>query len=67
VQTFRTNIKCGGCVSKVKPFLDELKDVKSWQVDLNSPDRTLTVDGEISPELVSLALAKAGYKGDKIG
>jgi copper chaperone len=66
MQTFRTNIKCGGCVSKVRPYLDGMKEVKTWQVDLNSPDRILTVEGDISAELITKAIAAAGYRADKI-
>jgi copper chaperone len=66
VQTFKTNIRCGGCIQKVKPYLDGLKEIKTWQVDLASPDRILTIDGEISAELVTKALAEAGYNAEKL-
>ena len=64
--TFKTNIKCGGCVAKVKPFLDNLKEIKSWNVDLASVDRVLTVEGEIKAETITRALAEAGYSAEKI-
>jgi copper chaperone len=63
---FKTNIKCGGCVAKVKPYLDGLKEVKSWNVDLASADRTLTIEGEINAELITRAIAQAGYSAEKI-
>jgi copper chaperone len=63
---FKTNIKCGGCVAKVKPYLDNLKEVKSWNVDLASADRLLTVEGEINAGLITGALAEAGYSAEKI-
>ena len=66
MQTFRTNIKCGGCVSKVKPYLDRMKEITNWQVDLNSQDKILTVEGDVSAELITKALAAAGYRADKI-
>lgn len=66
MQSFKTNIKCGGCVSKVKPYLDGLKEIRSWKVDLDSPDRILTVEGEISGGLVIKAIAAAGYRADSI-
>jgi len=66
VHSFKTNIKCGGCISKVRPFLDGNKNIRSWQVDLNSPDRILTIEGEISSELVVKIVAAAGYKADPI-
>ena len=40
---FKTNLKCSGCVSKVTPFLNSMKDVMDWSVDLNHPDKVLTV------------------------
>jgi copper chaperone len=64
--SFRTNIKCGGCVEKVKPHLDIIKGIKSWNVDLASPDRVLTVEGEISDELIIKTIAAAGYRAEKI-
>jgi copper chaperone len=66
MQSFKTNIKCSACVQKVKPHLDRIKEIKSWQVDLASPDRILTVEGEISGELIIKAVALAGYRADKI-
>ncbi|NTV83308.1 MAG: hypothetical protein HGA23_03280 [Bacteroidales bacterium] len=66
MQSFKTNIKCSACVQKVKPHLDGMKEINSWQVDLASPDRILTVEGEISGELIIKALAVVGYRADKI-
>jgi copper chaperone len=66
MQSFRTNIKCGGCVSKVKPYLDAIKGMNSWKVDLASPDRLLEIDGEVSVEDVIKALSAAGYRADQI-
>jgi copper chaperone len=66
VQSFKTNIKCGGCISKVKPYLDKIPEIKSWNVDLASPDRILTIDGDVNSELVVKAIASAGYRADKI-
>ena len=66
MQSFKTNIKCGGCVNKVKPFLDGLKEIRSWKVDLDSPDRILTVEGEINGDIVIKAIAAAGYHADSI-
>ena len=66
MHTFRTNIKCGGCVSKVKPYLDNLKEIKSWEVDLNSADRILTVEGDVTEETINKALAATGYHAELI-
>jgi len=66
MQRFKTNIKCNGCIQTVRPYLEATKEIKSWEVDLNSPDRILTVEGEISEEKVILAIQAAGYKAEKI-
>jgi copper chaperone CopZ len=41
---FKTNINCSGCLSKVTPFLNEEKNIKKWDVNLESDDRILTVE-----------------------
>jgi len=66
MQYFKTNIKCGGCVSKVKPGLDAIKEIKSWNVDLASPERLLSVEGDVDSEVIEKALLAAGYRGEKI-
>jgi len=65
---FKTNVKCDGCVETIKPHLNKLIDIESWQADLTSPDRILTVngkDGLRSQEVIS-TLQKAGYSAEEI-
>ena len=40
---FKTNINCGGCVAAVKPILDNIDNLDSWQVDTSSKEKTLTL------------------------
>lgn len=63
---FKTNIKCGGCVATVTPFLNDQQEISSWSVDTNTPDKLLTVEGNMTEEVVIEALEKAGYKGEKV-
>ena len=63
---FKTNIKCGGCIQTVKPFLESLKEIKNWQVDLSSPDRILSVEGDVAEEKVIQAIQAAGYRAEKL-
>jgi len=64
---FKTNIKCNNCVAKVSQFLDESVNIKEWNVDLESPDRILTVTGEgINNDLVKDTVMKAGYRAEEI-
>ena len=55
---FKTTLKCSGCVSKVTPFLNSLRDVTEWSVDLQHPDKVQTGD----THSVKKAFENAGYK-----
>ena len=63
---FKTNIKCGGCVATVTPYLNEISE--KWQVDTDHPDKILRIDTEeaVNPKEVVSVLDKAGYKAEKI-
>ena len=59
---FRTNLRCGSCVATVTPYLDRVPGLDSWDVDVASSDKTLTVEGNAPTEAVKDAVSKAGYK-----
>lgn len=60
--TFKTNINCGNCLAKVTPQLNAQSGIQSWSVDLEDPDRTLTVETtDLEPEDVKKAVLKAGF------
>lgn len=61
---FKTNLKCSGCVTTVAPKLDEIKGIEKWDVDLTSPEKTLSVEGNVLPEEIEKAFEKAGYKAE---
>lgn len=65
---FKTNIKCGGCIATVTPFLNELAGVKSWEVDTATPERLLTIktDQGTSEKSIIETLEKAGYQAERI-
>lgn len=64
---FKTNIKCNGCVAKVTPFLDGEKQIDEWKVDLENPERILSVKTEsISSESIVDLLKKAGYSAVEV-
>ena len=65
---FKTNIKCGGCIATVTPFLDKIPAISSWEVDTNSPDKILTVKGNetLNTAEISSSLADAGYVAEEI-
>jgi copper chaperone len=65
---FKTTIKCSGCVATVTPYLNETVGANNWQVDLQSPEKVLTVntDQKEKEQEVIKKLQEAGYKAEKI-
>lgn len=63
---FKTNIKCGGCIATVTPFLNADKNIENWQVDLESASRILTVHTDHSAEEIAELVKKAGYRAEEI-
>lgn len=64
---FKTTMSCSGCVSKVEKFLNGEKDILKWEVDLNSPDKILTIETEkLEASQIPPLLLKAGYKAVQI-
>ena len=60
--TFSTNIQCSNCLSKVSPKLNEQVGIQTWQVDLQDPNHTLTVETEnLESEDIRKAVLKAGF------
>ena len=63
----KTNIMCGSCVAKVTPTLNEAVGEANWKVDTLNPKKILTVSTEtLNEEDVIKAVAKAGYKAEKV-
>jgi copper chaperone len=64
---FKTNIKCSGCIATVTPVLNELVGQDNWEVDLQSPDKILTVSTDQAGEQqIKQAVEKAGYKAEPV-
>jgi len=65
--TFKTNIHCDSCVQNVTPFLNRSAGEENWNVDINNPEKILSVSGEnIDPEKIKSSLEEAGYKADPV-
>lgn len=63
---FKTNIKCSGCVAAVTPALDNLAGQDNWEVDLQSPEKILTVAvDKAGKDEIKQAIEKAGYKAEE--
>lgn len=64
---FKTNINCGGCISKVTPFLDKQEGIESWEVDTTNPDKILTIESDgATEEDVKATLQKVGFKAEAV-
>ena len=63
---FKTNIKCSGCVEKVTAPLNATVGLGKWSVDLNDPNRTLSLEGEVNETKMKEALEKVGYRAERI-
>ena len=63
---FKTNIKCGGCIAAVTPFLTAENGIDKWEVDLQSENRVLSVEtGKSAGEVVEV-IKKAGSVAEPI-
>ncbi|MBX9851729.1 MAG: cation transporter [Cytophagaceae bacterium] len=59
---FKTNINCSGCVAKATPHLNEEKSIEKWEVNTQTADKVLTVEGEnLDKEKVKEVVEKAGF------
>jgi len=61
VRKFTTNINCGKCMMAVTPYMEQVEGLQSWDVDLKSSERTLTIRGNAEKAHLAEALSKAGY------
>lgn len=63
---FKTNAKCGGCVARIGAELNKSVGGGNWNIDLNTPEKVLTVTSDKkSAEIVALVQA-AGYKAEPL-
>lgn len=63
---FKTNINCGGCIEKVKPFFDNEPGIKKWDVDIKNPDKTLVVETEnLTSKDVKKLVSNAGFMAEE--
>lgn len=59
---FKTNLTCGGCVSKVSADLDSVDGIYEWNVDTTNADKILTVKAEgVSEEEIIEIIKKKGF------
>jgi copper chaperone len=65
---FKTNIKCSGCIATVTPFLNKTVGENNWQVDIQAPEKVLTVNTNDTAKEAEVirSLQEAGYNAEKI-
>jgi copper chaperone len=63
---FKTNIKCSDCVANLTLILNKTVGGDNWKVDIQSPNKILTVsaDGHIESD-IQAAFEKTGYTAEK--
>lgn len=64
---FKTNINCNNCIRSVSGFLNDVEEIKRWEVDIANPEKILTVEGdEVTAEAVIEAVEEAGFDIEKV-
>lgn len=64
---FKTNLNCGGCVSKVQADLDNADGICTWEVDTTNSDKILTIKSEGITEDEVIAIVKSkGFKAEPL-
>ncbi|HEY4286532.1 MAG TPA: heavy metal transport/detoxification protein [Puia sp.] len=65
---FKTNLRCTDCIDKVRPFIDTVIGKGHWSVDLENPNKVLTVS-VVDPGdtlKVQAAVERAGYLAEEL-
>ena len=58
---------CGSCIAKVTPVLNEVAGENKWKVDIQDPQKTLSViSGNVNETQIINALQKIGYIAELI-
>ncbi|UNZ00228.1 hypothetical protein MQE36_07760 [Zhouia spongiae] len=64
---FKTNLNCGGCVSKIQSDMDNAAGICHWNVDTANDDKILTVKSEGITEDEVIAIVKSkGFRAEPL-
>jgi copper chaperone CopZ len=68
---FKTDLKCAGCMYAIKPYMDALEGIESWEVDLDSKDKivevvTKTATKDEIKKAIEDAISEAGYSAELV-
>lgn len=58
---FKTNINCNNCVRSVSGFINDVAGLEKWTVDIENPEKILTVEGDFDKNAVVEAVEDAGF------
>jgi len=60
---FKTNIESTQSVANISNFIDNTRGIKNWEIDLRSPDKVLTIRGDVNrPNAMVKKVYKAGFQ-----
>ncbi len=64
---FKTNIECNGCKAAVSRIFENEKRISKWDVDLESNEKILTVEGNnITAREIEELVAEAGFNAKEV-
>ena len=64
---FKTNIMCGSCIAKITPAMEANKEIISWELNVQDPQKILTIESKsISEEKLICMVKDAGYKAEPL-
>lgn len=60
--TLKTDLHCGNCISKIEPILKEDVSVSEYKIDLDHPEKLVTIKGNgIDRESIISKIKNSGY------
>lgn len=63
---FKTNAQCSGCVAAIGKQLNKIMKDSEWNINLNTPDKVLTVSDSIAEAQIIAAVSDAGYQAERL-
>lgn len=64
---FKTNIDNQEMLEKLAAILDKEELISKWAIDINTPEKILSVSGEeITPDIITKAIKVAGFEIETI-
>ena len=59
---FKTNLTHPVHINRVQPYIQEIRGIQRWNVDIQDCDHVLRIEAkEVSPRSVETVLQQAGY------